>query len=121
MPQHCAPDHVRRRASQIATRLDQLVSVLDEILSGVRADLAERQRTVSLDSLKERAARAPVPRDALGRLRGPGVCGIAEVTRPRPSAGALAPIADPAGLAAEYEAGGAEVISVLTEERRFGG
>jgi indole-3-glycerol phosphate synthase len=101
--------------------LDQLVSVLDEILSGVRADLAERQRTVSLDSLKERAGRAPVPRDALGRLRGPGVCVIAEVKRSSPSAGALAPIADPAGLAAEYEAGGAEVISVLTEERRFGG
>ena len=30
-------------------------------------------------------------------------------------------IADPAHLAAEYEAGGARIISVLTEERRFGG
>jgi indole-3-glycerol phosphate synthase len=33
--------------------------VLDEILDGVRADLAERQRHVSLDHLKEMARRAP--------------------------------------------------------------
>jgi indole-3-glycerol phosphate synthase len=33
----------------------------------------------------------------------------------------MAAISDPAALAADYEAGGAKVISVLTEERRFGG
>jgi indole-3-glycerol phosphate synthase len=33
----------------------------------------------------------------------------------------LAPIADPASLAAKYQAGGAATISVLTEQRRFGG
>src|SRR5699024_10832987 len=44
-----------------------------------------------------------------------------EVKRSSPSKGALADIADPAGLAADYEAGGAAVISVLTEQRRFGG
>ncbi|MGW7592666.1 indole-3-glycerol-phosphate synthase TrpC, partial [Streptomyces rubiginosohelvolus] len=31
------------------------MSVLDEIIDGVRADLAERQARVSLDELKERA------------------------------------------------------------------
>jgi indole-3-glycerol phosphate synthase len=46
---------------------------------------------------------------------------IAEVKRSSPSKGALAAIADPAGLAEDYEAGGAAVISVLTERRRFGG
>ena len=46
---------------------------------------------------------------------------IAEVKRSSPSKGPLAAIADPAGLAADYESGGASVISVLTERRRFGG
>jgi indole-3-glycerol phosphate synthase len=35
------------------------VSVLDDILVGVRADLAERQERVSLDELKSLAARVP--------------------------------------------------------------
>lgn len=97
------------------------MSVLDEILEGVRADLAERQRAVSLETLKEMAASAPAPRDAVAALRAGGVGVIAEVKRSSPSKGALAAIADPAALAGDYEAGGAKVISVLTERRRFGG
>lgn len=95
------------------------MSVLDEIIDGVRADLAERQARVSLDELKERAAKAPAAKDGAAALRGDGVKVICEVKRSSPSKGALAAIADPAGLAADYEAGGAAVISVLTEQRRF--
>jgi indole-3-glycerol phosphate synthase len=54
-------------------------------------------------------------------LKGDDVAVIAEVKRASPSKGALAAIADPAALAMDYEAGGARVISVLTESRRFGG
>jgi indole-3-glycerol phosphate synthase len=97
------------------------VSVLDEILDGVRADLAERQARVSIDDLKERVAQLPYAIDPMPALRGDGVAIIAEVKRSSPSKGALAAIADPAGLAVEYQAGGATVISVLTERRRFGG
>jgi indole-3-glycerol phosphate synthase len=97
------------------------VSVLDEILDGVRADLTARQALVGLDELKERASRQPQVRDPLPRLRAQGVSVIAEVKRSSPSKGALAPIDDPAALARDYEAGGATVISVLTEGRRFGG
>ncbi|MDI5963192.1 indole-3-glycerol phosphate synthase TrpC [Streptomyces sp. SL13] len=97
------------------------MTVLDEIIDGVREDLAERQARVSLDELKERAAQARPAKDGFAALRGEGVAVICEVKRSSPSKGALAAIADPAGLAADYEAGGAAVISVLTERRRFGG
>ncbi|WP_328844876.1 indole-3-glycerol phosphate synthase TrpC [Streptomyces sp. NBC_00258] len=95
--------------------------VLGEIIDAVRADLAERQARVSLDELKERAAKAPAAKDGLAALRGDSVKVICEVKRSSASKGALAAIADPAALAADYEAGGAAVISVLTEQSRFGG
>jgi indole-3-glycerol phosphate synthase len=97
------------------------VSVLDEILEGVRADLADRQGRVSLEQLKDMACRAPSPRDAMAPLKAEGVSVIAEVKRASPSRGEMATIGDPAALAGDYEAGGARVISVLTEQRRFGG
>jgi indole-3-glycerol phosphate synthase len=74
-----------------------------------------------LERLKETAARAPSCRDVMAAFGGSEVAVIAEVKRASPSKGAMAAIADPAGLAADYEAGGARVISVLTEKRRFGG
>ena len=85
------------------------MSVLDEILDGVRADLAERQRRVSLDHLKEVARQAPSPLDAMAALKAEGVSVIAEVKRASPSRGQMAAIADPAALAADYEAGGAKI------------
>jgi len=97
-------------------------TVLDEIIDGVREDLAIRTALVPLDELKSRAQRVTPALDAYAVLRaGDGVKVIAEVKRSSPSKGALAIIADPAGLAADYAAGGASVISVLTERRRFGG
>ena len=97
------------------------VSMLDQILQGVRADLAARQQSMPLERLKEAASRAPSPQDAMGAFKGDDVTVIAEVKRASPSKGALAAIADPAALAVDYEAGGARVISVLTEPRHFGG
>jgi len=97
------------------------VSVLDDILVGVREDLLERQATTTLEQLKEQAAKRAPAKDGVAALRQPGVAVIAEVKRSSPSKGALAAIADPAALAQDYEAGGASVISVLTESRRFGG
>ncbi len=95
--------------------------VLADIVAGVREDLAVREQTVSLDTLKERALRMQPALDPLPLLRSPGVSVIAEVKRASPSQGTLAPIDDPAELARSYAAGGAAAISVLTESRRFGG
>ena len=98
-----------------------MTGVLDEIVAGVREDLATREAAVPLADVKERAAAATPAKDALAALRAPGVGVIAEVKRRSPSKGALATISDPALLASEYQAGGARMISVLTEQRRFGG
>ncbi|MBO0825269.1 MAG: indole-3-glycerol phosphate synthase TrpC [Actinobacteria bacterium] len=97
------------------------MSVLDDILDGVRSDLADRQREMPLERLKDLAGKAASPRDVMAAFAGPEVSVIAEVKRTSPSKGALAAIADPAALAVDYEAGGAAVISVLTEQRKFGG
>lgn len=103
-------------------RYSGLVSVLAEIVAGVREDLGVREAARPLDELKASVARRPAPMDAFGVLCDhPGVAVIAEVKRSSPSKGDLATIADPAALAAEYARGGAAVISVLTEQRRFGG
>jgi len=95
--------------------------VLADILAGVREDVALREAQLNLDAVKELAAAASPAKDALAALRAPGVGVIAEVKRRSPSKGALATIDDPAALAVEYQSGGARMISVLTEQRRFGG
>jgi indole-3-glycerol phosphate synthase len=96
-------------------------TVLDEIVAGVREDVAAREARLSLDQLRHDAQAARPAQDVISVLRRPGVQVIAEVKRRSPSAGDLAPIADPAELARAYADGGAACISVLTEERRFGG
>jgi indole-3-glycerol phosphate synthase len=97
------------------------MSVLDEIIDGVRRDLGEREAATPLDQVKEVARRASEAIDPMPLFRAAGVSVIAEVKRSSPSKGNLAPITDPAALAANYAAGGAATISVLTEQRRFGG
>ena len=95
------------------------MSVLDEIIVGVREDLA--QSRVSLAELNELIDQVGAVRPSLPSLQRPEISLIAEVKRASPSKGALAQISDPAALARIYEKAGASVISVLTEKRRFRG
>ena len=102
------------------------MTVLDDINAGVREDMEARRRLVSLAELKDRTLAAAPARDAWAALGGPSARRdqlkvIAEIKRRSPSKGDLASIADPASLAKQYADGGAAVISVLTEQRRFNG
>ena len=95
------------------------MSVLDSIIEGVREDLANRR--LPMGQLQEALEIAAPVRDCLSGLLTEEISVIAEVKRSSPSKGSLAPIVDPAGLAEQYQAAGAVVVSVLTEQRRFGG
>lgn len=96
--------------------------MLSDLVSGALADAAERRAARSLADVEADALAAPAPRDALAALApADRVKIIAEVKRASPSRGALAEIRDPAALAVSYQTGGASAISVLTEQRRFGG
>jgi indole-3-glycerol phosphate synthase len=97
------------------------MSVLDDIVAGVREDLAVRQAARSEVDLAAAVEVLPPPRDPMPAFGSPGLSVIAAVPRMSPSKGALSEIPDPAALAAAYDAGGADAISVLTEQRRFGG
>ncbi len=95
------------------------MSVLDSIIEGVREDLESRK--LSRAQILEAVEKAAPVRADISNFQNNELSLIAEVKRSSPSKGALAPITDPALLAARYEKGGASAISVLTERRRFGG
>lgn len=99
------------------------MTVLDDLIAGAKQRMAVRESQVSFEEIKQRAQAAAPAKDVVEALTGgPGAVSIiAEIKRASPSKGHLASIPDPAELASIYEAGGAAMVSVLTEELRFNG
>lgn len=96
--------------------------MLADLLAGALEDASGRRAEVSLAAIEAAALARNPALDVMSALApGDRVKIIAEVKRASPSRGALADIPDPAALAVSYETGGANAISVLTEQRRFGG
>lgn len=92
------------------------MSILDEILEHKQKEVAERRA-----ALPHPPARSSSVRDFAGALRCPGASIIAEFKRASPSRGCIADRWPPGQLAAIYESAGAAAMSVLTDERYFGG
>lgn len=99
------------------------MTVLDDLVAGAKQRMAVRESQVTFEEIKQRAQAAAPAKNVVEALTGsPGAVSIiAEIKRASPSKGYLASIPDPAELASIYEAGGAAMVSVLTEELRFNG
>lgn len=96
--------------------------MLDKLLQGSLEDAKSRRQIRPLSVVEAEALARPAALDALEHLApADHMRVIAEVKRASPSRGDLAEIPEPQALASQYEAGGASVVSVLTEERRFKG
>jgi len=96
---------------------------LTEIMAWKRREIAGAVREVPLAELRDLdAALPPVPSFARALRRTDGALAvIAEIKRRSPSAGVIAEgIAAPA-QALRYQAAGADALSVLTDEKYFGG
>lgn len=98
--------------------------MLDVILAHKRTEVERARRERPLRDVEAAALAAPRPRSLIGALAGPDGPAhriIAEIKRASPSRGAIRADLDPAEFARRYERGGASAVSVLTDERFFGG
>lgn len=96
--------------------------MLEQLLQGSLEDARARRQIRPYAVVEAEALARPRALDALEFLApSDHIRVIAEVKRASPSRGDLAEIPEPHSLAAQYEAGGASVVSVLTEERKFKG
>jgi indole-3-glycerol phosphate synthase len=96
--------------------------MMDQLIAGAREGVEARRAELSQADLEARLSGRREDRPFNEALTRPGLSLIAEFKRRSPSAGALA--ADSIDLAAQvaaYERGGAAALSVLTDERYFGG
>jgi len=101
------------------------MNILDTIVAHKRRQAARLPaRPITASGLKDALEKRGGRRDFLAALQSPGpgaMALIAEVKKASPSAGVICPDFDPVRLAREYEAAGANCVSVLTDERFFQG
>ena len=96
------------------------MSVLLDILSVKREEVARGKQALSASALDAAARSAPPVRPFAGALRdAPGCAVIAEIKKASPSKGIIRKDFDPDLIARSYEAGGAACLSVLTDQEFF--
>jgi indole-3-glycerol phosphate synthase len=97
------------------------MSVLERIVDSTREDVARRRQAVPLSELEQQAAGTRDDRPFSEALTRPGISVIAEHKRRSPSAGEIRHGATVTEIVEAYERGGAAAVSILTEQRHFGG
>jgi len=97
------------------------MSKLEELVGAAREDVERRKQAVPAEDLRDAVGTLSGSRPFSEALVRPGLSLIAEFKRRSPSAGPIAAGAMLAEVCAAYERGGAAALSVLTDERNFGG
>jgi indole-3-glycerol phosphate synthase len=97
------------------------MSVLERIVDSTREDVARRRSAVPLSELERQASSTREDRPFSEALTRPGISLIAEYKRRSPSAGEIRGDATVTEIVEAYERGGAAALSILTEQRHFGG
>lgn len=99
-------------------------ALLKRILAAKRSEISRSKKVKSLQALREDLARAPACRnflEAIRRKRAYEINLIAELKRSSPSRGVMRPKMEVESLARDFERAGATALSVLTDEKFFGG
>ncbi|HEX2468031.1 MAG TPA: indole-3-glycerol phosphate synthase TrpC [Solirubrobacterales bacterium] len=97
------------------------MSKLEELVEAAREQVERRKAQMSPESLRAQLGTRGGSRPFSEALVLPGLSLIAEFKRRSPSSDDVRPGADVAEIVTAYERGGAAALSVLTEERNFGG
>jgi indole-3-glycerol phosphate synthase len=95
--------------------------MIEQLISVARAGVEERRGQVPQTDLESRLSARGEDRPFSEALVRPGLSLIAEFKRRSPSAGEISGEADVTEQVQAYERGGAAALSVLTDERHFGG
>src|SRR4051794_32118524 len=96
--------------------------MIEQLIAGARQGVEERRGQIPQADLESRLHGRGEDRPFNEALSRPGLSLIAEFKRRSPSAGEIASAdADVAAQVGAYERGGAAALSVLTDERHFGG
>ena len=95
-------------------------TILDQLADHARERVEDAKRTQSLTEIRQRALDMPKGNFAFEEaLRKPDIAFICECKKASPSKGLIAPEFPYLQIAREYEAAGADAVSVLTEPKWF--
>ena len=96
------------------------MTILDQLAEHARERVAEAKKKIPLGEIRQQALSLPKGNFAFeNALRKPGISFICECKKASPSKGLIAPEFPYLQIAKEYEAAGADGISVLTEPKWF--
>lgn len=99
-------------------------NILTKILEHKKIEVCKQRQQISQEELEEQIQGLPRPRNffkAVTRTSTRLLNLIGEIKRSSPSAGLICKDFDPVAIARQYHQAGADAISVLTDEKFFGG